>query len=36
MFQQNHGFFAEWPNCGPPEGADMAKTAQSAAKIAGQ
>src|SRR6187200_1277223 len=36
MFQQNHGFFAEWPDCCPAKGADMAKTAQSAAKIARQ
>src|ERR1700751_2241972 len=36
MFQQNHGFFAEWPNGGPSQGTDMAKTAQSAAEIAGE
>ena len=36
LFQQNHGFFAEWPDCGPPQSTDMAKTAQSAAEIAGE
>src|SRR5215469_16854222 len=36
MFQQNHGFFAEWPNGGPPQGTDMAKTAQSAPQVAGE
>src|SRR4029078_1084805 len=33
LFQQNHGFFAEGPNRGPSQGADMAKTAQSTAEI---
>ena len=36
LFQRNHGFFAEWPDRGPPQRADMAETAQSAAEIAGQ
>ena len=29
-------FFAEWPDCCPAKGADIAKTAQSAAEIACQ